>query len=149
MKAARLAALSLLAVVATPTSAACLSRTYLCFFDLGSAELSPRCQAIALDFVAEWQRRQLGEDRGRPPDGAPMPGRVPQVEVGSHADAAEAAAGKAISVSKARAEAIAALLRLNGVPADVVETFPLGARFPLVPATGDEPQNRRAELVAR
>lgn len=71
-----------------------------------------------------------------------------QVEVIGHADAAEAAVGKA-SVGRARAEAVAAFLRLNGVPGDVTTVVALGAANPLILAAGAEPQNRRAQLIAR
>jgi outer membrane protein OmpA-like peptidoglycan-associated protein len=65
-----------------------------------------------------------------------------------HADAAEAASGKA-SVSRARAEAVPASLRLNGVSADVIKVVALGADRPSVPAAGAEPQNRRVHLITR
>ncbi len=116
MRAARLAA------AAVPTPASALSQDFLCFFDPGGAEPSPRSQAVALEFAAQWPRRQRGEARGWP-DGEPVPARASPVEVHGHADAAEAAAGKA-PVGKVRAEAVAAFLRLNGVPADVIKVIP-------------------------
>ena len=70
------------------------------------------------------------------------------VEVHGHADAAEARVGKA-SVSRMRAEAVAAFLRLNGVPAGVITVTAFGGERLLVPVRGAEPQNRRAELIAR
>ncbi|WP_343894088.1 OmpA family protein [Craurococcus roseus] len=72
-----------------------------------------------------------------------------RVEVQGHDDAAEAAAGKAASVSRARAEAVAASLRLNGLPTDVITVVAFSAERPLVVASGAEPQNRRAEIIAR
>lgn len=77
-----------------------------------------------------------------------MPARTTPVEVQGHADAAEAAAGEAASVSKARAEAVAVLLRLNGVPADLTKVVPHGAERPIVPVLGAELRNRRVEIVA-
>lgn len=74
--------------------------------------------------------------------------RAMQVEVHGHADSEEAAVGNA-SVSEARAEAAAAFLRQDGAPADVIEITAFGARRPMVPASGAEPQNRRAEFDAR
>ncbi len=71
-----------------------------------------------------------------------------QVEVTGHADAAEAAAGQA-SVSRTRAEAVAAFFRSNGVPAEVIKVTAFGAGRPLVPSDGAEPQNRRVELYAK
>ncbi len=88
-----------------------------------------------------------GEDH-RWPEGTPLPATAMQVEVTGHADAGEAAAGKA-SVSEVRAEAAAAFLRLNGVPAQFIKVTAFGAERPLVPADGTEPQNRRVELHAR
>ena len=70
------------------------------------------------------------------------------VEVEGHADAAEAAAGKA-PVGRARAGAAAAFLRLNGVPVGVVKVVAFGADRPLVPIARAEPQNRRAQLITR
>ena len=70
------------------------------------------------------------------------------MEVRGHADAAEVTAGKT-SVSGARAEAVAAFLRVNGVPADVITVTAFGAARLLVPVRGSEPRNRRAELIAR
>ena len=109
MKAARLAAVAVLAGAVVPSPATPLSRQFLCFFDPGSAELSPRCQLIVHEFAAWWHRARRGEDYAWP-EGTLLPARAMQVEVHGHADAAEAAAGKA-SVSKARAEAVAAFLR--------------------------------------
>ena len=144
----RLAVLALFFVVAgLPSPASPLSQQFFCFFDPGSAELSPRCQAVALEFAAQWHRRRSGEARGWP-NGEPVPARTSPVEVEGHADAAEAAAGRA-SVGRARAEAVAAFLRLNGLPSDVIKVIPHGAGRPLVPVSGAEPQNRRAQLIAR
>lgn len=88
-----------------------------------------------------------GEERGWP-DGAPGPARTVKVETEGHADAAEAAAGKA-SVGRARAEAVAAFLRLNGVPTDVIKVATFGADRPLVPTARAEPQNRRVQLITK
>ncbi len=145
--AARLAALALLAATAPVPQAMSLSRSWYCFFDASSAEPSPRCQAILHEFAAWWHRTRRGEERGWP-NGAPVPARTMQVGVEGHADSAEAAAGKA-SLGEARAEAVAAFLRLNGVPADVIKFVAFSAERPLVVASGAEPQNRRAQLIAR
>ncbi len=77
-----------------------------------------------------------------------MPAHAMQVEVEGHADAAGAAAGKG-AVGRARAEGGAAFLRLNGVPADSIEVTAFGAERLVVPVPWAEPQNRRAQLVAR
>ena len=145
--AARRAALALLAVTAAAQPAASLSRTWQCYFNAGSTELSPRHQAIPHEFSAWWHRTRRGEERGWP-DGAPVPAHTMHVEVGGHADAAEAAVGKA-SVGRAHAEAVAAFLRLNGVPADVIKVVAFGAERPPVPTAGAEPQNRRVQLIPR
>ena len=146
--AARLAASALVVTAAVaPPRASSLSQDFFCFFDPGSAELTPRCQAIAFEFVAQWDRRRRGEARGWP-DGQPVPARTSPVEVEGHADAAEAAAGKA-SIGRARAEAVAAFLRLNGVPAEVIKVAAFGADRLLVPVRGAEPQNRRVQLIRR
>jgi outer membrane protein OmpA-like peptidoglycan-associated protein len=139
--------LALLAVVNVSPPATSLTRVYLCFFDAGSAELSPRCQDAALGFVEWWLRIRSGEYRGMPNE-APWPARAMRVELNGRPDAAEAAAGKA-SVSKARAEAVAAFLRLNDMPSDLIEVTSWGATRPLVPAPGSEQQNRRVEFVLR
>jgi outer membrane protein OmpA-like peptidoglycan-associated protein len=143
----RFAALALLAAMAAAPPAASLSRNWYCFFDPGSTELPPRCQAILHEFAAWWSRMRRGEERGWP-DGEPVPARTVQVEAEDHADAAEAAVGKA-SVDRARAEAVAAFLRLSGVFADVIGATWFGAVRPLVPVAGAEPQNRRAQLIPR
>jgi peptidoglycan-associated lipoprotein len=88
-----------------------------------------------------------GEVRGWP-DEVPMRAYTMPIEVQGHTDAAEATAGGA-SLGEARAEAVAAFLQMNGVPADVIEVVAFGAERPLVVASGAEPQNRRAELIAR
>ena len=147
--AARLAVVALLAaaIAASPAASMSLATTWLCFFDTGSAELSPRCGTSVLGFADLWHRMRHGEVRGWP-DEPPMVARTMGVEVQGHADAAEAAAGEA-SLGGARAEPVAAFLRSNGVLADVIEVLAFGAERPLVPASGAEPQNRRVELHAR
>ncbi len=147
MRAARVAAVAVLVAALLPWPAAPLSRQYLCFFDPGSAELSSRCQLVAQEFAAWWHRARRGEDY-RWPEGTLLPATAMQVEITGHADAAEAAAGK-VSVSEARAEAAAAFLRLNGIPAEVIKVTAFGAGRPLVPSDGAEPQNRRVELYAK
>ena len=77
-----------------------------------------------------------------------MPAYTMRIEVQGHTDEAEAAAGER-AVGRARAEAVAAFLRLNGVPADLIEVTAFGADRLLVPASGAELQNRRVELHAR
>ncbi len=144
--AARIAALGLLGAVAAVPPTAAWSQNFLCFFGPGAAELSPRSQAVVHQFAAWWHRARRGESRW-PPHG-PVPARTMPVEVHGHADAAEAAAGKA-SVGRVRAEAVADFLRLNGLPADLITVVPHGAERPMVPVAGAEPQNRRAELIAR
>ena len=149
-RAGRLAALALLATaaVAPPAAPVSLATTWLCFFDTSSAELSPRCQATIRDLAELWHRMRRGEVRGWP-DEPPMRAYTMPVEVQGHADAAEATAGEAASVSKARAEAAAAFLRLNGVPMELIKVAPHGAERPIVPVAGAEPQNRPAEIIAR
>ncbi len=93
--------------------------------------------------MAWWHGTRRGEERAWP-DGAPVPARATQVEVEGHA--AEAAVGKA-AVSRARAEAVAAVLRSSGVPADAIEATPFGAERLLVPVSEAEPQNRCAQLT--
>jgi outer membrane protein OmpA-like peptidoglycan-associated protein len=145
----RRVALALVVVAATapPAAALSLATTWLCFFDSGSAELSPRSQAIVLEFTDWWHRMRRGGQPGWP-HGAPMPAYTMRIEVQGHADAAEAAAGKG-AVGAARAEAVAASLRLNGVPADLVKAAAFGAERLMVPVAGAELQNRRVELRAR
>ncbi len=77
-----------------------------------------------------------------------MRARTMRINVQGHIDAAEAMAGEA-SLGEARVEAVAAFLRLNGVPADVIKVVAFGAERPLVPLPGAEPQNGRAEIIAR
>ncbi len=48
-----------------------------------------------------------------------------------------------------RAQAVAAFLRLNGVPADVIKVMAFGADRPLVLTVAAEPQNRRVQLIPR
>lgn len=149
MRAARLAALTLVAVTAAapPAVALSLATTYLCFFATGSAELSLRCRDSVLQFADMWHRMRRGEVRGWP-DEPRMPAYTMRVEVQGHADEAEATVGEA-SLGKVRAEAVAAFLRLNGLPADVMEVTAFGADRPLVVTSEAEPQNRSVELIAR
>ncbi len=147
MRAAWVAALALLAGAAVPSPAVALSLTWLCFFDHGSTELSPRCQARVIEFVAWWQRLRRVE-RGDSLDGSLAPGGVTQVVVHGHTDASEAVAGRA-SVGRARGEAVAAFLRLNGVPAEAIRISSFGARVPLSTGPRTEAQNRRVELIAK
>jgi outer membrane protein OmpA-like peptidoglycan-associated protein len=65
--------------------------------------------------------------------------------IDGHADAAEAAAGKA-RVSRARAVAVAAFLRLNGVPADVIKVDWFGADRLRLRVSGPEQLNRRVDV---
>lgn len=54
-------------------------------------------------------------------------------------------------LSQQRADAIAALLRSEGLPADLVTATGKGERQPLVPTEDEvaEPRNRRAEIIIR
>ena len=54
-------------------------------------------------------------------------------------------------LSQQRADAIAALLRSEGLPADLVTATGKGERQPLVPTQDEvaEPRNRRAEIIIR
>lgn len=115
------------------------SKTYLCFFDRDSAEMVARCQQVVLEFLEFLEFLEAWK-------AYPWPGW--QIDVFGHADRAEP---DAMAMGARRAEAIAAFLRLNGVPAEAIRVIDLGTRRPLVPRadTLPESQNRRAELVAR
>jgi outer membrane protein OmpA-like peptidoglycan-associated protein len=52
-------------------------------------------------------------------------------------------------LSRKRAEAVRALLIARGVQPENVVAIGRGSREPLVPTVGDEPRNRRAEIVVR
>jgi outer membrane protein OmpA-like peptidoglycan-associated protein len=54
-------------------------------------------------------------------------------------------------LSQQRADAIAALLRSAGLPAELVTAVGRGERQPLVPTPDEvaEPRNRRAEIIIR
>jgi outer membrane protein OmpA-like peptidoglycan-associated protein len=69
-----------------------------------------------------------------------------RIVIRGHADAAEAAAGKA-RVSRARAAAVSAFLRLNGVPAEVIKIDWFDAERLRVRVSGPEQRNRRVEIV--
>ena len=143
--AARVAALALLATSVAALPPFAFSRTYLCFFDAGTASIGAGCQAIVVEIA-----KSLREP---PPRSDPfglgvVPSSATQVELIGYADGAEASTGKA-SLSRARAEAVASLLRANGVPADRITTSFLGATRPLAPAAVAEPQNRRVEFRYR
>jgi OmpA family len=147
-----LAALVLGASIAFASRAAALSRDYLCFFASSSAELAYRCQRLVLDFLTfEFRAALLRMQRTEGPhglDGASAAVSPPRVILNGHIDRAEAVAGKA-RLGRMRAEAVAALLRRNGVPAEAITIESFGARRPVIPSAGAEPQNRRVQLVIR
>ncbi|MBX9699734.1 MAG: hypothetical protein K2X74_09865 [Acetobacteraceae bacterium] len=121
-----------LAVALCATQARSSSRSYICFFDRESVELTNRCQQIALAFLEFWRS---GSRTGW------------RIAVLGHADGAEP---EAASLGARRARAVAAFLALNGVAAEAMREIDVGKRRPLAPSppTKPEPQNRRVELLA-
>ncbi len=155
MRVAKLALLPLLfatCVVAQPRPAQALSRTFMCFYSSGEALPTARCQQQVQTIVDDWLRLGGPSTCADRPTLVPSAGRPPsRIEVEGHADSAEEARGIADRVARQRAEAIAALLRANCVPADKIVVLSKGASANLVPSDPgeDEPQNRRAPIFIR
>lgn len=106
---------------------------YIIFFDYDSAVLIPAGKDVAKEAA------QTYKDKG-----------AARIDVAGHTDTAEAA-GSAPTLSKQRADAIAAELSRLGVPASAITAEGRGAREPLAP-TGPatrEPMNRRATITLK
>ncbi len=107
------------------------TRTYLVFFDWNSAELSPRAHEIVTEAVRT---------------AALLPHT--RIDVTGHADrTGPKAANQKISLR--RAQAVAADMEQQGVPADDIDIHAAGDTQPLVPTAPGvrQRQNRRVEIV--
>ena len=108
-------------------------RTYLVFFDWDKADLTGRAKQIIAEAAQNSTRVQLT-----------------QIEVSGHADATGTAAYN-LTLSRRRADNVAAELVRLGVPSNEIVIQAYGDTKPLVP-TGPgvrEPQNRRVEIVLK
>ena len=107
------------------------ARTYLVFFDWDKADLTERAKQIIAEAAANSAKVQ-----------------VTRIEVSGFADRTGSAAYN-LTLSRRRAENVAAQLVKDGVKKDLIEIFAFGDTKLLVP-TGPgvrEPQNRRVEIV--
>lgn len=111
-----------------------LSRSYLCFFDEGSAVPSARCELIAGEFVAHYEAL-VGHYQDT------------RVEVAAHTDRRE----NSMQLSNRRAMAVVSFLISRGIPPERIRIEFFGGDRPLVPTARNvrEPQNRRVELILR
>ena len=134
-----------LAILLAAPAAHGLSRAYLCFFGLDSAELTDRSRMVAGAAVTAWQRLRQGlQPDYLAPGGPDTPAEEDVLVVYGYA---EDASGSNDALSQRRAQAVADELIRRGVPARDVRAIGRGARVPLVPDSPLDPQNRRAEIV--
>ena len=119
------------APVAAPAPAP--SRTYLVFFDWDKADLTGRAKQIIAEAAQNSTRVQ-----------------VTQIEVSGHADRTGTAAYN-LTLSRRRADNVAAELVRLGVPKNIISIQAFGDTKPLVPTAEGvrEPQNRRVEIVLK
>jgi outer membrane protein OmpA-like peptidoglycan-associated protein len=118
-----------LAAAAAPAPAA--AKTYLVFFDWDKSELTPRATAIIAQAAANSKIQSKTT-----------------LDVSGYTDTSGTAVYNA-GLSERRAQAVAAQLVADGVPAAVIEIHAYGETHLLVP-TGPgvrEPQNRRVEII--
>ncbi len=124
--------------------AAALSRAYLCFFEQGSALLSDRSRMVVHEAAANWRRLHEGTAANYlQPGGPPLAAETDTLTATGHADDSPDDNGR---LSLLRAEAVAAELRAQGVPAGNVRAVGRGADAPLVPDSPLDPQNRWVEI---
>ena len=109
------------------------TRTYLVFFDWDRSDLTPR----ARDIVAEAVRASARTPHTR-------------IEVSGNADRSGTPQYN-LTLSQARAEAVANEMSRWGVPRSIMDIHAYGDTRPLVPTAAGvrEPQNRRVEIVYR
>ena len=121
------------APAAAPAAAPAPARSYLVFFDWDKADLSARAQQI----IAEAARNATRVTTTR-------------IDVAGHADKTGAAPYNQ-TLSRARANAVAAELVRLGVAQSTISITAFGDTRPLVATAADvrEPQNRRVEIVLK
>lgn len=119
-----------------------LSRTYVCFFDRGSARVTDRCRQIVVGLARAWRVFLPAQD------GAGQ--RALRVAVQASApDAGGPEAGRRLSLL--RALAVAGELRAAGVPDELI--LPVGFGDEILPYPGFlpgqplDPQNRVALMI--
>ena len=135
----------------TLSAAPANARSWLCFFDADSVELTPQCQLVLRQFVSSYPVSQRHPDGNNGLRAGSIPsGSVVRFEVAAHTDRNEAP-GRRQALSERRAQAVLAFLMLSGVPQDRINTTAFGETRTLVPTAPRvaERQNRRVELVAR
>ncbi|BDG70261.1 hypothetical protein Rmf_01900 [Roseomonas fluvialis] len=137
-----------LSVQAAPAFA--LSRSFKCAFDPGSDAIDSRCERVLSRYVEYWTQLRDGRLPAWPGPGLAPPYTITRIEVGGHADGAEATRGLA-TVGELRARAVGEWLIGAGIPREYVIVSGYGARQLLVPTQPHEaePQNRRVEIVSR
>jgi outer membrane protein OmpA-like peptidoglycan-associated protein len=109
------------------------ARSYLVFFDWDSAALNTRARQIVDEAAANATRVA-----------------TTRLEVAGHADRTGTAAYN-MTLSRRRADAVAAELVAHGVAKEAITIQAFGDTKPLVPTAAGvrEPQNRRVEIVIR
>nr|WP_254452396.1 OmpA family protein [Roseicella sp. DB1501] len=119
--------------IAAPVSPRPPARTYLVFFDSNSAILTSRAKEIIAEAAQNWSR---------------IPGAV--IDIAGHTDTREGRRG-AQALSEARANAVVAEFKAQGVPEDRIRVAAYGARRLLIPTRPNvaEAQNRRVEIVLK
>lgn len=138
----RAALLGLGMCVAASAGSSALSpeRSWLCFFEADTAELTRSCSATAQAFASNWlllQRMEASAQGER----IAYPAGSSRVLVAGNTDAVEAAGPRA-TIGRARSEAVAEALVLGGVPRDVIVVCDFGASRMLVPTSEPELHNR-------
>jgi outer membrane protein OmpA-like peptidoglycan-associated protein len=144
MRSGSLAAAVIVAACQISAAQAC-SRSFRCYFGADSAAISSRCLLIMAETAQTWERLRDGLAAGCPGD-PPKPPFVAVLEVRGHAgDESDPLTNR--QMSTARAEAVAAVLRAEGVPeADVYEVGLRDTKPDVPNADTAEPQNRFAEV---
>lgn len=119
-----------------------------CFFGQGSEDLTDRCHQVIKEAVASWHREQEGRqyksDSIDPKDPYAPPYRPRLTVLGYAPDATSPDIADRLSVR--RAAAVARELEQLGIPEDMVTIIGLGDKWPLIPDSPADPQNRMVSI---
>ncbi len=140
--------------LAFSTPASATSRTFLCFFDEGSAELDERCEQVLAEYAFYWMLMSGGQSDTSRDDCpsiilAPSETYASRTEILGHADAEERRRGISDRISADRTIAVMLFLLSHCIPGGTIVGFPRSAHEPLVPTDDAERQNRRVDIIMR
>lgn len=111
-----------------------VSRSLLCFFAPGSAELTDSCKQVIRETAATWFKFS--------------PKHSYRLEVRGYAQEADIPQSND-RLSALRALAVAGELRRQGIPDEHITAIGFGAENPIVSDAPLDPQNRRAWIIYR